>query len=902
MSTVNIGPVSYRRAHGRFLLNSDPPTTMICDLSYLNSAYIPLRRKTGGSVANWFRTSAGLVRPILLAVLVSVATLHCSATPLCSQQASVIDFNRDVRPILSEHCFHCHGPDENSRATDLRLDRRESAFEDLGGYAAIVPGDPDSSELIRRITSDDSDERMPPEEIHKPLSSEQIETLTQWVQQGAVWQEFWAYQVPVKHPVPAVSNPKWGENFIDAFVRTGLESTEWEPAPEADTVTLIRRLYFDLIGLPPPPEVVRKYRDHLDEAAWRELVDDLLASPHFGERQAIYWLDLVRYADTVGYHGDQDHNIAPYRTWVIRSLNSNMPFDQFTREQLAGDLLADPTTDQLIASGYNRLLQTTHEGGLQPKEYRAIYAADRVRNVSAVWMAATLGCAQCHDHKYDPYTARDFYSMAAFFADIDDERHFKEGTNTLPTRRPPELLVIDEANRAALDQCQQELADKRKALREAEGRLKQLESDSSEQPPAAPSGQPRSDKPEATNTPEQTRQEIEALPQKIEALRQEIKKLEARAKQIESRGEWTMITQPLAQPRVTRILPRGNWLDESGPVVEPAVPEFLGALDTPGRRPNRLDLANWLVDPDSIAGPLTARVMANRIWYLLMGRGISNSLDDFGGQGSPPTHPELLDNLAIEFLDSGWDLKHLFRTIVTSRTYRQASTVPAEQWRQDPTNRWFARQGSFRLPAEIIRDQALAVGGLLRLEPIGGPSIKPYQPAGYYQHLNFPPRKYHADTDEKQWRRGVYVHWQRQFLHPTYRALDAPSREECTARRPASNTPLAALALLNDPTFVEAARGLAERTLSTADSSDAARLNWAFERVTSHLPDSIQQQALQGLLVASRTEFSRHPEAAEKLIGIGLDIPDPAHDAVELAAWTMVCRALLNLDESITRN
>ncbi len=849
---------------------------MFTSVRFVTPAHSGDRCATRDSLVSRLRLPVGPVRSIALAVSILVMPLVSGATWLCGQEPPEVDFNRDVRPILSEHCFHCHGPDEQSRATDLRLDQPDSVLEDLGGYAAIVPGDPEESELIRRISSEDPDERMPPEEAHKPLSPEQIETLTQWVRQGAVWQDFWAYRAPVRHPVPAVRKPDWGTNFIDAFIHHGIESTGRQPAADADPVTLIRRLYFDLIGLPPPPAVVRKYSEHLDDAAYRELVDQLLASPHFGERQAIYWLDLVRYADTVGYHGDQDHNIAPYRTWVIESLNANMPFDQFTREQLAGDLLDNPTTDQLIASGYNRLLQTTHEGGLQPKEYRAIYAADRVRNVSAVWMAATLGCAQCHDHKYDPYTTRDFYSMAAFFADIDDERHFKEGTNTLPTRRPPELLVIDEANRAALEQCQAKLRERQAALRDAETQLKQLKADS----------------------PEQTR----AAEQKVETLRRETQQLSEQAKQIESRGAWTMITQSLAQPRVPRILPRGNWLDESGPVVEPAIPEFLGALETPGRRANRLDLANWLVDPDSIAGPLTARVMANRIWYLLMGRGISNSLDDFGGQGSPPTHPELLDNLAIEFLDSGWDLKHLFRTIVTSRAYRQASTVPPDQWRQDPTNRWFARQGSFRLPAEIIRDQALAVGGLLRLEPIGGPSIKPYQPAGYYQHLNFPPREYHADTDEKQWRRGVYVHWQRQFLHPTYRALDAPSREECTARRPASNTPLAALALLNDPTFVEAARGLAERVLTTPESNDDARLTWVFEQATSRPPDAVQREALRELLDECRREFADDPQRAGKLIEIGLDPTDPDIDAVELAAWTMVCRAVLNLDETITRN
>lgn len=459
-----------------------------------------------------------------------------------------------------------------------------------------------------------------------------------------------------------------------------------------------------------------------------------------------------------------------------------MPFDQFTREQLAGDLLEHSTVDQKIGSGYNRLLQTTHEGGLQPKEYLAIYAADRVRNVSAVWMGATLGCAQCHDHKYDPYTAKDFYAMAAFFADIDEQRHFREGSNALPTNRPPEIEVLRPRQREELRELDQQIEQLKQVQIQLADAAKQLQG------------------------------------------------LAKRRRQLLGLSRKTMITASV-EPREIRVLPRGNWLDESGSVVQPAVPEFLG-LDIAGEaRANRLDLANWLVDASSGQGGLTARVMVNRIWAMLFGQGLSRSPEDFGGQGEPPTHPKLLDNLAVEFYSRGWNIKHMVREIVLSRTYRLSSSLENSDALNNPGNRLLASQNRFRLPAEMIRDQALMLAGLLVLED-GGKSSRPYQPADYYRHLNFPVRTYSHDLDSNQYRRGVFVHWQRQFLHPMLRAFDAPSREECTARRPTSNTPLAALALMNDPTFIEAARGFASRLLELeimpGQVADDLRIKMAF--------------------------------------------------------------------------
>jgi len=765
--------------------------------------------------------------------------------------AENIDFNRDIRPILSDKCFQCHGPDAETRETDLRLDEEESAKGDLGGYAAVVDGDTAASELILRITSSDESDQMPPIDSGKHLSENQIELLRKWIAQGAVWSPAWSYVPPRKWDLPAVANRQWGRNWIDRFILSRLESEDVSPTEEADLVTLIRRLSFDLTGLPPRPDMVARYLADPSEATYSSIVDELLASPHFGERMAMYWLDLVRFADTVGYHGDQPHSIWPYRDYVVHAFNQDMPFDQFTREQLAGDLLPDPSIDQQIATGYNRLLQTSHEGGVQLKEYRAIYMADRVRNVSQVWMGATVGCAQCHDHKYDPYTAHDFYSLGSFFADIDDEHHLRERDNLdgnkLPTPRLPELDVLSVYQREQLADVERQLA-----------------------------------------AAEQLRDETAS--EQLTQLRDELAGNMAR----------TMVVEPSA-PREVRVLPRGDWLDETGPVVQPAVPKFLGEVGTGDELATRLDFANWLTDPEHGTGGLTARVMANRFWYLLFGEGLARVLDDFGGQGEPPSHPELLDNLAVEFVDSGWDVKHMMKLIVTSSTYRQSSRTDSKRRTLDPLNRLVGRQARFRLPAEMVRDTVLSISGLLD-ETIGGPSVKPYQPPGYYQHLNFPERSYEPDHGSDLWRRSVYVHWQRQFLHPMLKALDAPSREECTAKRQRSNTPLAALTLLNDPIFVEAARCFAEETLQAELADDDQRLDFVFMQALSRAPDADERALLTTLLSQSREYYDQAESSAEELMSVGeAEIPTELAVA-DLAAWTTVARAVINLAETSTRN
>ena len=797
-------------------------------------------------MVGWQKLASARALPTIFWALVCVAAQTVTVTG----QETAIDFNRDVRPLLSDKCFFCHGPDDKHRGAGLRLDIEEEAKD-----YAVVEGDPSASELIERIFDDDPESQMPPPDSGKVLSDVERELLRRWIEQGAAWSEHWAYVPPVRHQAPAVDT-EWPLNWIDQFVLERMPDG-LQPNPQADRITLIRRLYFDLLGLPPTPAEVQEFLTDDSADAYERLVDRLLDSPHYGERMAMYWFDLVRYADTVGYHGDQDHNISPYRDWVINAFNDDMPFDQFTREQLAGDLLESPTVDQQIATGYNRLLQTTHEGGLQAKEYITIYAADRVRNVSAVWMGATLGCAQCHDHKYDPYTARDFYAMSAFFADVDDTQHFKVGTNALPTKRPPEIAVLNRPDRLRLAQL-------REKFRSMELRL----------------------------------QDCESATQRT-GLEDELAKLQREIDAIEARRRLTMVTVSLEEPRVTRVLPRGNWLDESGEVVEPAIPEFLGQLETNGRA-TRLDLANWLVDPRDGSGLLTARVMANRMWYLMIGEPIAADLADFGGQGSPPVAPRLLDALACELVDSNWQLKKVIRAIVTSRTYRQSSQTTKSASQLDPDNQWFARATRYRLPAEVVRDSALAISGLL-VTDFGGRSVKPYQPAGHYRHLNFPPRRYKHDQDSSQYRRGVYVHWQRQFLHPMLRNLDAPMRVECTAARPRSNTPLAALTLLNDPSFVEAARSFAERIVRDGGEDFESRLRFAFAWALSREPDRSETKLLRTMHRQFYDEYTKDVQSARQLLQVGLaDSPD--EDLVQIASWTMVARALFNLNETITRN
>lgn len=979
-----------------------------------------------------------------------------------------LTYNRDVRPILSDNCFPCHGPDQQHRRAKLRLDVREVAVS----RKAIVPGKPDESELIRRIFTDDEDDRMPPSKSEKSLTAAQRETLRRWIAEGAAYEPHWAYIPPVKPPVPE------GTNAIDYLVGERLQEIGLEPSPEADRRTLARRLWFDLVGLPPPPEEVEAFeRDH-SPTAYERLVDRLIESPHYGERMAIDWLDAVRYADTIGYHSDNPRNVWPYRDYVIRSFNKNKPFDQFTREQLAGDLLPNSTLEQKVGSAYNRLLLSTEEGGAQAKDYEARMLTDRVRAVSSAWLGQTMGCAQCHDHKFDPITSCDFYSMGAFFADLKE-----------PILGPREegMLVPDAEQAANLERLEAELARWRKAFeaphsaalaaweQEAKAALQaepgwmvlapeeassesgvkldvtldgivtaekdppngvdtyrikvrpalngivgfRLEALTSDRLPAHGPGrgkdggfvltqfsveglggesieladasatyespehpalaalqeeggwsvpsmggvaqsiyfvlaEPVDAIPDGTLTlvlqqtqganavlgrfrlsatvdpavvrapgtvvpPADVAQIVEVAPldrtseqrQKLAAYHRsiapELADLRARLASAEKARNDFVATVPhclvsVSQdpPRTVRILPRGDFMVETGDVVQPALPAYLSRAakaGSDGRRLTRLDLANWLVSRDN---PLTGRVVINRLWKQFFGCGLSKVVDDFGTQGEPPRNPALLDWLACEFMDSGWDVKHMVRLMVTSHTYRQTSFASKELLSRDPDNRELARQSRWRLEAELVRDNALAIAGLLSPR-IGGPSVKPYQPDGYWENLNFPVRTYEPSRGEDQYRRGLYTWWQRSYLHPSLLAFDAPTREECAPERSRSNIPQQALVLLNDPTYVEAARNFAARILREGGSCVDDRITWAWRQALDRAPRPDESDALQALLHKDEARYSQQPAAADALLAVGFSPVPPDLDRAELAAWTSVARVLLNLHETVTR-
>ena len=875
----------------------------------------------------WLGTFAASSRAAAPAETAPGNTAPVEATrATAAKPAAKVDFNRDISPILSNNCFYCHGPDPKHREADLRLDHRDEAVKLHDGHAAIVPGKPEMSALVARIKSTEADVQMPPPDSNKKLTPKQIALLKQWIAEGAEYQSHWAY-TPLKRPTPpAVSKEAhaWSRGPIDRFIMARLAAEGLAPSDEADPATLCRRLYFDLTGLPPTPEEVEAFTAAYGDRATREpayeaLVDKLLTSPRFGERMAMWWLDLVRYADTVGYHGDQDVMVWPFRDYVINAFNRNVPFDQFTREQLAGDLLSDATREQRVASGYNRLGMMTAEGGAQDKEYLAKYAADRVRNVSGVWMAATVGCAECHDHKFDPYTARDFYSLAAFFADIK-EKGFYGGANSTGEWGPRMFLTTPEQE-TQLRKLEDEIASIKqevdKSTPDARKKYKAWEKEHR--------GRGTDDK--AADITKEIRNILRDDSGKRSAAAEDklftfflqktepklaeetarLQKLNAERKKLQDAIPSTLITEAVP-PRTMRILARGNWMDESGPVVEPAVPEFLAlGMRKPSGEKNRLsrlDLANWMTDASN---PLTARVFANRFWGMLFGVGLSKRLDDLGAQGETPVHPELLDYLAMEFRDGSWNVKALLKQIVLSSAYRQSSVAAKETVERDPFNRLYARQSRFRLPAEAVRDRALAASGLLSTT-LGGRSVKPYQPAGYYAQLNFPKREYQADSGENLWRRSLYTHWQRSFLHPALVAFDAPSREECTCERVRSNTPLQSLVLLNDPEFVEAARVLAERSLRTSAASDdpkgtpqrvvVAIYHFALERT----PTNDELALLVPLFQKHKAAYEADAAAAKTLVEIG-ERPTPTDiNAAELAAAASVARAVLNTHEFVTRD
>jgi hypothetical protein len=817
--------------------------------------------------------------------------------------AAPVSFNRDIRPILSDNCWFCHGPDAGHRQADLRLDVRDEAV----AAGAIVPGKPAASSLVSRINTTDTGELMPPPESHKKLDAKQKELLARWIEEGAEYQKHWAYEKPVKAEVTA------GANGVDHLVRKRLAEVGLQPSLEADRRTLIRRLSFDLLGLPPTPDEVAAFVGDTRPDAYVVLVERLLASPHYGEQMAIGWLDVVRFADTIGYHSDTPRNVWPYRDWVIRSFNTNEPFDRFTIHQVAGDLVPDASQETRVGSAFNRLLLSTEEGGAQAKDYEARMLTDRVRAIGAAWLGQTTGCAQCHDHKFDPFTSRDFYALGAFFADLQEpilgrrEDGMIVGTPEEHTRLAELDAALAEAKKkfgaivpqldAAQQQWEQDIVAYKVTLPELLPDVKANDADKNTATQVAASLAKEPAKRDG-NDKNRLRDYFRAKATTLfQAERDGLAKAEKDRKDFYDPLAKCLVSVHADKPRIVRILPRGNWMDETGEVMKPAFPAYLPQPKLEGREPNRLDLAQWLVSRDN---PLTARVVMNRLWKQFFGTGLSKVLDDLGAQGEPPANPELLDWLACEFMDSKWNVKHMVRTIVTSATYRQTSVATPELAAADPFNRELARQSAFRVDAECVRDAALSVSGLL-VRTIGGPSVKPYQPDGYWENLNFPVRTYPADMGEKQYRRGLYTWWQRSFLHPSMLAFDAPSREECCAERNRSNIPQQALVLLNDPSYVEAARSLAARTLRECGGSSEERMAWAWRQVLQRLPRVEEMETIMPLLRTHIEQYKAAPADAESLLKTGLASVPADVDKAELAAWTHVARVVLNLHETITR-
>lgn len=966
-----------------------------------------------------------LPRPILLAL--SVAPLLAGVAALKPEAVQgEVDFNRDVRPILANHCWVCHGQDKEAlkKTGGISLDSFAGATAEYWGMRPIVPGDPDKSGIIARVTAPPGS-RMPPANSNvKPLTPEQIEILRAWIKQGAEFRAHWAFVAPKMPPIPKVGDPDWARNDIDRFVLSRLEREGIKPEPEADKATLLRRLSLTLTGLPPTPQEVAAFlRDRRPDAYERQ-VDRLLASPRYGENQARYWLDAVRYGDTHGLHIDNERAIFPYRDWVIRAFNEDLPYDKFATWQLAGDLLPNPTLEQLIATGYIRLNPTTNEGGAIEAEFLAKNTFDRVDTTSTVFLGVTMQCAKCHDHKYDPFSQRDYYGLYAYFnsttdTPLDGNLRLHEPTMKAPSReQAARLQELRSQMQAIAAKTSPERARKwamelGATLPTASGwevagpfEAKDFESAFSaafdpERPDATVAWRPlkleleqplagvvlkenaaayvraviRVDKPAKSTLrlgsddgvrvwlngqaihqnkvfralsanadivaldlkagenrllikvvngggtdglivglgapeveplakahqlaiakptdPALVRVYLEAGPASREAAR--YRKLAAEFQKIDAQIPVTTIAQEMPKPRKTYLLRRGEY-DLPGEEVQRAIPPALGEA----KAADRLGLANWIV---SRTNPLAARVLANRIWQQHFGAGLVKSSEDFGSRGEWPSHPELLDYLACRFVEDGWSIKKLTRLILTSSAYRQSAKASEAKRQQDPENRLVSRGPRFRLDAEVIRDTALYVSGLL-VETPGGRGDKPYQPPGIWEAIAYPisdTAKYQQDRGPALYRRTVYMFWKRTSPPPTMLLFDAPMRESCVVRRSRTNTPTQALATLNETGFFEAARAFAQR-VHAAKRDDGARIDYAVKLATGRSPTKEESDVIHGFLQEARQKYREKPAEAEKVLGVGEFPRDKAIPAPEHAAWTLVCNLILNLDETLTQH
>jgi hypothetical protein len=1060
----------------------------------------------------------GGVRAVVLAALCLATVVAAVAVRAQEPPAGKpVSFSRDVLPILSNNCFACHGPDEQQRKTRFHFDTKEGAFAKRG---VIVPGSAADSLLIEHVTHADPEQRMPPPETGRTLTEKQIGVLRRWIDEGARWDTHWAFTPLVRGEPPAVGDAAWARNPVDRFIRVRLDREGLQPSNEADRETLLRRVAYDLTGLPPTPSEVDVFLADKSADAYEKQVDRLLQSPHYGERMAMAWLDAARYADTHGYHIDSLRQMWPWRDWVIGAFNRNVPFDQFVVEQVAGDLIPGATRDQKVASGFNRNHMINFEGGAIADEYQVEYVIDRVEATSSAFMGLTMGCARCHSHKYDPITHKEFYQFFAFFNSVPER-----GLDGRTGNAAPVLLLSSHVEQTRLDELDAAIASREAALDDANvepvqrewektlaetvpsidadalvahyeldgnfsdisgkfqhGRMVKgdptfepgrvgravsfdgdsevsfgnvgafdrgdqfsvaawvrprgnlpihafqkiddaqrrrgyewhftdialvgiqrwaarltitlasdapasaiqirtrerlrlgdwhhvaltydgsgkaaglrlyvngapavtevlrdtlngsIASDASLRLGSAALGQPfvgqiddlrfyrRALAPEQIDrlaihhptrvvlsglTGKRSKDEgvdvrdyflTHAAPDALRAAYAELKSLRRQKEEFQKGIPTAMVMAEMKTPRETFVLSRGDYRHPTEK-VQPGVPAMLPPLPKDAPR-NRLTLGKWLVDPGH---PLTARVAVNRFWQLYFGHGIVKTQEDFGVQGEPPAHPELLDWLATEFMRTGWDVRALQRLIVTSAAYRQSSSVTPALREKDPENRLLARGPRFRLQGEMIRDTALAASGLLNAR-IGGPSVLPYQPKGLWEEMAFgegySAQSYEQSHGSDLYRRGMYTFWKRTVPPASLAMFDAPDREKCTARRALTNTPLQALALMNDPTFVEAARALAQRALLEGGKNEKTRLAYAFRLATARKPTSKEVGVLKELLKGRLKQFRRDRQSALSLVAVGESVRSSTLDVAELAAWTTVASVLLNLDETITK-
>lgn len=805
-----------------------------------------------------------------------------------------IDFNQQVRPILSNQCFHCHGPDENTREADLRLDSQEGILENED---LINLDKPMESELLQRVFSEDQDERMPPHDSNLKLSRAEKETLLKWIQQGAKWEKHWAFEAPQRSQLPAVRNKNWPKTPIDYFVLAKLESENIVASAEEKKQRLLRRVTFDLTGLPPTIEQMEAFLKDDSGDAFERVVDQLMASPGYGERMAWDWLDAARYADTNGFQGDPTREMWPWRDWVVDALNSNMSFDQFTTEQLAGDLLPNATLDQKIATAFNRNHMHNGEGGRIAEETRVENVLDRVETTGTVWLGLTMNCCRCHDHKYDRLSQKEYYQFYAFFNSTSERGGISGG------RIPPFIDAPNERQSDQLNQLQKKIEESAKRVKELEVAMTSADNDEvKKQKGDAKGAIPDSVKKLLSKPPSRRNSdELSQLAKQFESNTSYVQASNELKKQVNNRINLkksfpkVMVMDSLSKPRESFVLSRGLY-NKKEAKVSPGTPAVLPQMDSATKTKNRLTLANWLMAPNN---PLTARVIVNRQWQRFFGTGLVKTAEDFGVQGELPSHPKLLDWLAVEFQDSGWDVKHLQKLIVTSAAYQQSARSSRALSSLDPENRLISRGPRRRLPSWMIRDHALASSGLL-VQEFSGLSVRPYQPKNIWAEATFGKIKYQQDHGRKLYRRSLYTFWRR-IVGPAM-FFDSSKRQTCEVRKTSTNTPLHALVTLNDVTFVESARVMAMKLLLDQElKSDRDRIQRAFRLATSRIPLDVEIEVLTSRLQTLKDSYEKDPEAAKQFLEIGEYPNSKQLNPAELASLAGICTLVLNLDESLTR-